>query len=211
MARKIITLRDALGPQNRGSVLDPRLRSLTQTQLREIFEWRRDVLGPIDPRIGLQFTPDSELPWQNPLKMKVNLGTYRAFSVEGWLNIADPADPNRHKAEFCMPVHLVKVTGIDFIYAPFILHKVPDPLAALRNWKDCLRRVTGILCLLIEDQDLRMRKGLEFNYTTPIYNEARLRQVMTEAGFVDLCKVNISRFDLCGDEDYYVGFFGYVS
>lgn len=211
MTRKVLTVEEALGPQNRGAVLDPLLRTLSQEQLKDIYEWRKDILGKVDPRIGLQFAPDSPMPWLNPTRMKLNLGTYRQFSVESWITVSDPSDPERHRSEFCMPLHLVKVKNVDFLYAPFVLNKVPVPLEALRNWRDCLKPTTGIACVVIEDQGLRIKKGLPFDTTVQVLYEKNLRDLMLEAGFVDLCKVNFDRFDLCGKEDYYVGFFGYMS
>lgn len=100
---------------------------------------------------------------------------------------------------------------IDFLYAPFVLNSMPDPLAALRAWKDCLSPVRGVACVVIEDQIRLLRTGLPFDLTAPVRDEPALRKVMHDAGFVDMCAVNFDRFDLCGKQDHYAGFFGFTS
>jgi len=166
-----------------------------------------DVLRRIDPRLGLQFYPDPQFSWLRRDTVKVNLGEYREFSAPGWFQVG----PGK---EFSMPVHLLDLRGTaDFIYAPFVLEKIPSDLLipALRAWRDSLKN-DGNLCIVIDDDDKRIRLGMPFNRLLAdrfVNCGSQVRRLLGEAEFKTIIDIDFRIFDLCGHEPNYTGFFSF--
>lgn len=207
MSRKL-TIGQALGPQHKGTFPLEKLL-LTDQKIRELYDYRMDVLRKIDPRLGLSFAPDSTLPWLNPARIKIHLGRFKAFSVEGWMNVCDPSDPDP-RSEFMMPLDLLKLKEetVDFISAPFVIHRFANPVNAIRNWLACLRS-TGSLFIAIEDQYELLRAGHRFELDGHCKTEDALKKTMIEAGCHDLVRANFEKFDLVGYQPFYRGYFAF--
>lgn len=183
--------------------------SLSEGQRRVLYEYRKDVLEKIDPRLGLQFYPDSEFSWLRPDTVKINLGARREFSARGWLQVG----PGK---EFDMPIHLLRLAAAaDFIYAPFVVEKLAQDLVlpALRAWRDSLKH-DGNLCVIIDDQEKRLRLGMPFESHSSsgfVRYGHQLRYLLGEAGFRTILDVDFRIFDLCGRGANHTGFFCFKS
>jgi hypothetical protein len=188
---------EALGQQNRG-IVNP---ALTEDQKALLYEYRMDA--KLDPRIGLQFTPESDLPWLRPDTVKINLGTYRNFTTPGWFNVAGE---NEERRDFNLPLDQLKLQAesIDFIYAPFIINELIAPVNMLRMWRDSLKP-HGVLALVISDRDELIRQGRKFDRAR--FSKTELAHAIEDAGFSDWREIDFRAFDLCGNDSANVGFF----
>lgn len=188
---------EALGPQNKG-IVNP---TLDEKQKNLLYEFRMDA--KLDPRIGLQFTPESDLPWLTPSTVKINLGTYRDFTTTGWFNIAGENDERR---DFNLPLDQLKLQpeSIDFIYAPYILDGLIAPVNMLRLWRDSLKP-HGVVAVVVSDRDELIRQGRKFEAAR--FNKTELAHAIEDAGFSDWAEIDFRAFDLCGNDSANVGFF----
>ena len=188
---------EALGQQNRG-IVNP---ALTEDQKALLYEYRMDA--KLDPCVGLQFTPESDLPWLRPDTVKLNLGVYRQFTTPGWFNIGDV---DQEKRDFNVPLGELNLTAesVDFIFAAFCLETLLYPLRALRMWRDILKP-KGILAVSIHDRDELIRTGRRFECAR--FNDAELARLLREAGFEKLVPIDFRTFDLAGADPAYKGYF----
>jgi len=195
--KRELTETEVLGPQNKG-IVNPTLDERQKELLRE---YRMDA--KLDPRIGLQFTPESDLPWLRPDTVKINLGTYRNFTTPGWFNVAGE---NEERRDFNLPLDQLKLQAesIDFIYAPFIINELIAPVNMLRMWRDSLKP-HGILALVISDRDELIRQGRKFDRAR--FSKTELAHAIEDAGFSDWREIDFRAFDLCGNDSANVGFF----
>lgn len=203
MAEKL-TLDKALGPQNRGMEIPKEVEAaLTPREVKDLHEFRMDVVDKIAPGAGLQFTEDSIAPWCNDRAIKLNLGDYREFPAYGWINIGHSTDG---KKQFNIDLQKLVLSPytVDFIYAPFVLEKVENPVAALRAWRAGLKQ-SGFVAVVIEDLDKLLRAGRKFERAR--FNLGQLKKMLAEAGYSKVYEINFNMFDLAGDDPGYSGCF----
>ena len=195
--KRELTETEALGPQNKG-IVNPTLDERQKELLRE---YRMDA--KLDPRVGLQFTPEPDLPWLRFDTVKLNLGTYREFTTPGWINVAGLNDERR---DFNLPMDELNLqpSCVDFLYAPYILDSLLAPLNTLRRWRDMLKP-HGVLAVVVSDRDELIRQGRRFEQAR--FNKTELAHLIEDAGYSDWREIDFRTFDLCGNDSANVGFF----
>ena len=203
--KKSLTDEEALGRQGRGVSVP----SLTDKERKILYEYRHDEKGLsgrslADEGLGLQFTPDPTEPWLNPNWIKLNLGTYRNFTTAGWINIATPQDSIRDFNIPYMRLGYVNPESFHFIYAPYLVDVVENPLNFLRLLHDLTKR-GGVVGVVTENRDELIRWGRRFDKAR--FNTAELERILREAGFKEMGEIDFRVFDLAGGDPANTGFF----
>ena len=98
----------------------------------------------------------------------------------------------------------LKPSCVDFIYAPYILDRLREPLNTMRSWHDTLKP-HGVLAVVTSDRDELIRQGRKFAGAR--FNKTELAHLIEDAGFRDWREVNFREFDLCGEDSANAGFF----
>lgn len=196
--KKPLSDEEALGRQNRGV----RTPTLAEEEKKLLYEYRHDMRLP--ENVGMQFVPDSDLPWLREDVLKLNLGTYRKFTAGSWIQVARP---NEEKRDFNIPYEAlagVQKEKFQFVYAPYILSEVENPAKLVELLHDLLT-YRGVLGVVEYDRDELIRQGRGFENAR--FNLSELGRLIQHAEFADWAEIDFREFDLAGGDSAHIGFF----